>query len=339
MTALMAAVAQSHAVESSCPIVTREFLLLPDDKRRLFGGIDKNMSPVSEIFGTVVIEAASWEKRETHSWDVVLLAGPKTVRLRYPNNWWNPETRTTRDLILDEVTVRDQAGTVVSHVELETLDKVTLWNRPNVRVGCEGWPHYDEAGGRLDGYAVNWCHEPGWVDVSISIPSDGTYRIEVVAYQSLKVPGEESARLEMTVESDIETSRGAMAIRNKLVELHEKLLGVTVTVDSPDVEAAFQLFVEVWERERKHELRDEEPECGDGDCWIECDLADVLYFEGIADDALQYREDGSYEFNWDRVNEILREVHWWNQGRNHVVIRAWVAMLAYFLMDYRYLFL
>ena len=63
MTALMAAVAQRHAVEVSCPIVRREFLLWPDEERRLFGGIDRSVSPVSEISGTAAISAKSWKAR------------------------------------------------------------------------------------------------------------------------------------------------------------------------------------------------------------------------------------------------------------------------------------
>ena len=325
MTALMAAVAQSHAFESSCPIVRREFLLLPDENRRLFGRIDKNVSPISEMSGSAVIEADSWEKRQTNSWAVSLAAGPKNVRLRYPNNW--SDSGTSRNLILDEVIVRDQAGTVVSHVELETLDPVVLWNRPEVRVGCEGWPHYDKARERLDGYSVNWCH--GWVDVPISIPADGDYRIAVVAYQSLKVPDEESALLEIVVESDVETSQGALAIRNKLVELHEKILGVMVTADSADVEAAFRLFVEVWGRTRLADPREED---------INCDIDDYLYLEEIADDVLKYDEGGYEYFDWERANEILDEFDYWSGARNPVV-RTWVVVLAYFLTDYRYLFL
>ena len=336
MTALMAAVAQSHAVESSCPIVQREFLLWPDEDRRLFGGIDKNVTPVSEISGTAMIEAASWEKRETHSWSVALLAGPKTVRLRYPNNWWNPETRTPRNLILDEVIVRDQAGTVVSRIELENLDPVDLdTDDPEPEGGCDGRPYYNRATHRFDGYSLNYCR--GWLDVPVSIQAEGDYRIEVIARQSLKVPGEESAVLEIMVESDVETSQGAMAIRKKLVELHEKLLGVTVSVDSPEVEAAFLLFVEVWDRQRLVLA----------DPWeqnIKCNIGDILFFEGIADDALQIYtdEDGrtSHDFNDDRVDEIRDEVGWWGrEGRYHPVIRSWVAVLTYFMTDYRYLFL
>ena len=44
------------------------------------------------------------------------------------------------------------------------------------------------------------------------------------------------------------------AIRRKLVELHDKLLGVQVTPHSPDVEAAYQLFEDA--RERRREAQD-----------------------------------------------------------------------------------
>ena len=165
MTAMMSAVAQSHALESSCPIVQREFLLWPDEDRRLFGGIDKHVSPVSEISGTAVIEAESWRDRETNSWGVALRAGPKVVRLGYLNDFFNDVTRDDRNLILDELIVRDQTGAVVERVELETLD-------PDSQ-GCNE-PHRD------GGYGLN-CN--GWLDVPVSIPADGDYRIEVVAYQ------------------------------------------------------------------------------------------------------------------------------------------------------------
>ena len=318
MTALMAAVAQSHAVEVSCPIVQREFLLWPDAKRRLFGGIDKSVSPVSEISGTAVIAAESWENRQTNLWAVSLAAGDKTVRLGFLNDFWDPETQADRNLILDEVIVRNQAGEVVEHVELESLDPGD----------CRG-PYWNVSTERLDGYGL-YCER--WLDVPVSIPADGDYRIEVVAFQ--EAAGEESAMLEIVVESDSDTSRGALAIRRKLVELHEKLLGVTVTVDSPEVEAAFRLFVEVWERKRRAndpDGREEEIVCG---------IGDELYFEGIADDVLQsYTNDDGYsyyDFNWDRVTEILEKA---NFHRPDPVIRTWVVVLTYFLTDYRYLFL
>ena len=275
MTALMAAAAQSHAVEVSCPIVRREFLLWPDEKRRLFGGIDRSVSPVSEISGTAVIEATSWKERQTNSWAVSLDAGDKNVRLGFLNDFWDEQTRADRNLILDELIIRDQYGSVVEIVELGNLDPGD----------CRG-PTWEG-----NAYALN-CE--GWLDVPVSIPTYGEYRIDVVSYQ--EAAGGEAAMLEIVVESDIDTSRGARAIRRKLVELHQKLLGVTVTVDSPEVEAAFRLFVEVWNRKSYatgHDWREDE---------IECHINDLAYFKGIADDVLQvYTNDDGYsyyDFDW-----------------------------------------
>ena len=316
MTALMSAVAQSHALEVSCPIVQRELLVWPDENRRLFGGIDTFVSPVSEISGTAVIEADSWEERETNSWTVSLAAGSKTVRLGFLNDFYDETTQDDRNLILDEVIVRDQAGAVVERIELETLDSAH----------CRE-PYWDKSRARHDGYVL-WCDL--WVDVPVSIPTDGDYRVDIVAFQ--EPAGDESAMLGIVVESDINTSRGAQLIRNKLAELHEKLFGVTVTINSPEVNTAYQLFVEVWDRKRH------------SDDWregnIECSIRDYKFFDGINDDVLQlYTADNGYQyyvFDWKRVDQILGEVDWWRQNP---IVRTWVVMLAYFLTDYRYLFL
>ena len=57
LTSVMASVARTHATESSCPIVFREFYLLPEENRRLFTGIHKNVSPVAEMGDSFSIEA------------------------------------------------------------------------------------------------------------------------------------------------------------------------------------------------------------------------------------------------------------------------------------------
>ena len=114
-----------------------------------------------------------------------------------------------------------------------------------------------------------------------------TTLIDVVAFQ--KVVGDELAILEIMIESDIDTSRGEMTIRRKLVELQGKFLSVTVTVGSPEVGTACRLFVEVWDRKRRDDnWRDER---------IQCSIGDHPYFEGIADDVLKnYTKDDGYSY-------------------------------------------
>ena len=311
MTALMAAVAQNHAAQVSCPIVQREFLLWPDEKRRLFGGIDEHVTPVYE--GKPVsfeITATDWNALQTVSFQVALTPGTKTIRLAFTNDFWGGEG-IDRNLYLDRIEVRNSSDIVVAALELESVEREQ---------------HCGTYRRSLKSYQM-WSNCS--LEIPVEIPVSDTYDVDVGAFQDRA--GDDPAHLVVSVESDIETSRGATAIRSKLVELHEKLLGVTVDVDSPEVDAAFRLFVEVWDRERTATDSDR-PDWWRAGCWIE----DTHYFEGIADDLLFYGEYGRLQYNWDRVSEILEEVDF---NRPRPVVRGWVAILAYFLMDYRYLFL
>ena len=127
---------------------------------------------------------------------------------------------------------------------------------------------------------------------------------------------------------------GEAAIRNKLVELHEVLLGVAVTPQSPDVEAAYRLFVDEVDRARRARDTYFNPwECG----WAR----DQSFFDGILDDAvIEYQDNETgwrwYNYDWDLLNDFLNGRDWPDP---HHTARAWVVVLAYLLMDYRYLYL
>lgn len=47
LTPVMASVSKLHAVRMACPVVLREFYLLPEDQRRLFAGIDHTVVPTN----------------------------------------------------------------------------------------------------------------------------------------------------------------------------------------------------------------------------------------------------------------------------------------------------
>ena len=131
----------------------------------------------------------------------------------------------------------------------------------------------------------------------------------------------------------------ADAIKRKLVELHDKVLGVQVTPDSPDVEAVYQLFVDTWQHERDS-LQDR-----GADHWFDrwdCSWGwgqDHLFFEGILDGAVVQHEDENdqlYDFDWDRVRDFLDGIDF---SDPHRTTHAWVVVLATLMMDYRYLYL
>ena len=312
ITAVMEGVARTHALGVSCPVVLRELYLAPERERRLFSGIDPFVTPRSEFSASFEIRAGSPSRRETLSFGGRLSAGPKTVTLTYLNDFWEPPNN-DRNVRLDRLVVRDAAGRTVTRRELETLAPVTECNRP--------------AG---DHFAL---HCGGSVEVPIEVPAPGDYELEIVAWADQA--GDELPRLSAAVESAAGPGHGAGLIREKLVELHEKLLGVQVTPYSPDVEAAYGLFVDVWERKR--ELQ------GD-DNWEltswSCGLDDIFYFEGLLDDVIVRRESESgyvwYEHDWDRINDFWDEV---DLSDPQAVAQTWVVVLAYLLMDYRYLYL
>ena len=312
ITSVMAGVAKAHATQMSCPIIMREFYLLPDRERLLFAGIEREVTPVSEFSASFEIESRSRAARETHSMSGPLTAGQKNVRLSYTNDYWGGESA-DRNVYLDRLVVRSAAGQVVARHELERLAPSGDCNQPSGDV-----------------YAL-WCS--GSVELSIDIPAPGSYAIEIIA--SAEQAGDEYPRLDVTVESDTQGSAGANAIRSKLVELHEKLLGVRVTPHSPDVEAAYRLFVDVWERKRGAE--DTETDFRS----LLCDWSrDIRFYDGILEDALvEYEnEDGGrwYDYDWDHVNEFMNGIDW---SDYHYTAQTWMVVLAYMMMDHRYLFL
>ena len=312
MTALMASVAQSHAAEVSCPIVRREFFYWPDERRLLFDGITRLDTPLSEGGGLFEITATSSNSQQLVALEVPLSAGSQTVRLAFTNNATfglkdSDGNNLDRNLNLDRLVVRNSSGAIVSEVELETLE--------SQRCGRPRRGFY---------FMSRNCS----LQVPVQVASRGVYSVEVSAYQ--EQAGDQAARLEVDVRSEGRYSRGETAIRRKLADLHRKLYGVTVGIYSPDVNEAFDLFVEVWNRRRTSDARGffhGQLVCNDG--------GDHLYFEGIADDAFSFAAGGGGRLEYDAIRALRRETNIYDS--NHVA-EAWVVTLAYLLTDYRYLY-
>ena len=128
------------------------------------------------------------------------------------------------------------------------------------------------------------------------------------------------------------TENGAAAVKAKLVELHDKLLGVRVEADSADVEAAYKLFVEVSTRGKAAGKTRFE--------WWRCHWGnDHQFLDGVLDNAVIQREDKGWRWNdydWDRANGFLENRDY--PDPNHSA-QAWVVVLTAMMMDYRYLYL
>ena len=195
-----------------------------------------------------------------------------TVRLSYTNDWSGGSSATDRNVYLDRLDLRDATGRIVVSRELETVE-----------------PDGDCKGPAGDSFGL-YCNRS--LDVPIEVPVAGQYRIEVVAWA--RQAGDELARLEVDVLNAAHEGGGAAAIRSKLVELHAKLLGIDVTPHSPDVDAAFNLFVDVMERGKSSDDQYFH-------AW-QCDWrSDIHFLDGILDDPIVKKraEWGPYyDFDW-----------------------------------------
>ena len=313
-TSVMAGVAQSHASQSSYPIVMRELYLLPEEQRRLFGGVDITVTPTLEFGDTFAIEADSQAARETFSLSGPLRAGLKTASMTFLNDHYQEETREDRNIRLDRLVVRSAEGDIVETLELEALEAPDDCNRPVAQ-------HF-----------ALYCS--GSVDVQFTVPADGVYIIELVVWADHG--GDELPMLEFALHSDTENSAGASHIKSKLVDLFDKLHGVSVTVDSAEVQDAYALFLEVWENKRGV--------YGDHFLWNEEDIrvrwaADEHYFDGIDENFWreELNENGDpLGWDWDLIDAFHETVDW---SDPQAVARTWAVVLAYLMMDYRYLYL
>ena len=315
MTAVMAGVAKSHAVEVSCPVVLREFYFLADQDRLLFGGIDQRVTPHWESGKVFQIAASAAEEAETLSTVRSLGAGTKTLRLTFENAFYSDLQQADRNVRLDRVVMRSMDDTsVVTSYEVE--------DHAGNECGAPDGDHYFLWGGGSD------CA----LEIELQVAATGTYAIDVVAWADQA--GDELPRLRVTLESNDGNSIGARTIKNKLVELHEKLLGVEVGVGSTDISKAYELFLDVWNRQRQ-------PESDEFFSDTRCNWAnDQNFLQGIILDGyrVRYRYDNGwhYHWNWELIHEFWEDKDFSDPAG---VARTWTVVLMALMMDQRYLHL
>ena len=130
-----------------------------------------------------------------------------------------------------------------------------------------------------------------------------------------------------------ETTDGERTIRNKLSELHFKFFGIEVGPDSEDVDTAFALFVETLARKQGDKLAGTAFRDGN-----RCDTSsDMLLLEGVVDPPIVIEGEGYFEERYvqNDPDGILNKTY---EDPDHLA-RTWVVVLAYMMMDYRYLYL
>lgn len=158
----------------------------------------------------------------------------------------------------------------------------------------------------------------------------GEVAVPVVAREFFMLPANKR-RLFAGIELDATPETAPEAIREKLVELHERLFGEPTGTTSKDVQDAYRFLVDVWRRQSEPPYDDpvKRGYYGGGQ-------QDHRYLEGILDDALF---EGRSWFRWN-----VQAIHDFSDGIQATeeemrMMEAWSTVLAAMLMDYRFLHL
>ena len=315
MTPLMASVAQRHAVELSRMVVLKELYLLANDDRQLLRGVDVRRSPAVEI-GRVAGVRGVHDAPETLTASGSMQGGTKTVTLAFLNGHWDEERHQGRHLWVDRLDVFDSEGNLAAAVEFEELGDYT-----ESHSGDCG--HFTD-----DGYQFHGC-EGGILRFPLDLAADGEYRTELVLWGERF--GDELPRLSFSIDGDSIGPGAARRIKARMAALHWDLLGIRVSADSPDVDEAFGLFVDVWERRR---AADDTRLCDwpAGRCLLHVDQG---FFEGIVEEQPLGQNGAGWRWvDWRRAEEIMGAT-----PDPYHVAQSWAVVMAFLMTDYRYLHL
>lgn len=230
LTPLMSNVAAAHALEASCPVVLGDFIR-PDAERLLFGGLSPWITPLTEASAVQFLnDANAFEEPQLA---VDLRPGAKQVVISLLNDACADagaaQCRATKNLVIGGISIRAPDGRVTA-----------LPGNSATYGNCAA----ASAGNSLT------LHTTCGATYSFVANSAGIYTISarVMAEQGADDP----VLAGMNVEADATTAdtRGALALKQKLVELHHVLLGQTLTVNSPELLASYDLLLQTW-RERR----------------------------------------------------------------------------------------
>jgi Protein of unknown function (DUF1588) len=312
ITPMMSNVAASHALESSCPIVLGDFVR-PDAQRLLFGGLSPWMTPLTEAAGTQSITSTGITDFKPATMTVNLQAGAKKIVISELNDACDYASNATqckanKNLVIASVSIlRPNGQTTVLNGSAATFGSCAATGANN----------------SLTLYSSCTAEYAFTADVS------GSYTVtaSLAAQQTASDPVLAGMNLETNVAPALSTASGATALKNKLVELHNKLLGQTVTVTSPEVLASYDLLLQTWQSRKSTRA---EPALLQKA--LACDWSTDLGFIGtLSYPGNPLQTNGRY--NTAAVTTWLTP-----QAQDALYMKqSWVVVMAYLLSHYDYL--
>jgi len=137
------------------------------------------------------------------------------------------------------------------------------------------------------------------------------------------------------ISSDITPPTGEQEIRQKLVDLHQRLLGKLYATDSAEIDIAYQLFVSSWEDAVNNDTNNSLTDS------LYCDpRSDFNFLDGLGFDGPTHTEKVHalgwtyYDFNWDEARSYINSI----SQDPHSTLSSWRVVMIYLLTHYHYLY-
>ena len=231
LTPLMSTVAATHALESACPIVLGDFIRT-GDKRLLFAGLSPWLTPLTVQADSMLVTSKSETDFQPMVMTASLPAGNYQLVVSLLNDACDFSSSSTtckadKNLVINSLSIRKPNGQLV---------------QLNGTAGSYGSCGAATGNNRITLYSSCTATYPLAADVGGSY----TVTVSTAAKQQASDPVLAGLNLEATGSAAVSTTAGAQLIKNKLVELHSKVLGQTLSTTSPEVLASYDLLVQTW---------------------------------------------------------------------------------------------
>lgn len=311
VTSVMSQVAITHATEMACPVVVMDFLK-PDNERLLFEGISKNIDVFAIASTTQEVNGLWYENRQSYTLEFNGSQGDYFLTLNYDNPYSNHEDQQYVGLVVDHISITDPDGNVL--LDTSGFDASVAGTTTG---GCgvvEAYNEDDMENQPSDIALYGNC----LLRLPVQLDTSAVYTVTIDAYyydwKPDNIASAPAPQMTISVGSPDAVSQntvGVRLIKDKIVQLHDRLLGEQVSSNSPSVDIAANLFVNsIIAKSQRSNSRE---------IWEESDVWCNIDWDNIDDPDTEQNE---------------QEIAFQDPLLN---LSGWRAVMAHLLSDFKYL--
>ena len=232
LTPMMTSILMTHATESACIAVARQFAR-PIADRSLFSLVEESTQPQVDAFSKLTLPSKDKSEWRTLTMGANLTPGIRDVSLTFSNpdcNWNGINCVEQRVLWISSVTIITPSGQRLTYRGND--DRL-----------------YQPNGGRQNCYpsgdGIGHCYG-GAISFELNAREAGNYQIEAAMAAQLMPSRPDLIELIFAVKTQqpilSSSTKNAQLIKNQISELYEKLHGTQRTPDSEEVAQVFEIF-------------------------------------------------------------------------------------------------